>query len=305
MLAQLLFIVSFCLIALLAAAAMVGVVHLWKHWERRKRRESPLTKSLLRLPGHALSEQLVEIEGKMLALICTAIFMPLIVAIQHLIASHFGGESESVSRALGSVGMVFVSWAFIGWRLTISFHHRKRVSLGLEGERFTAEALNQLVRDGFWVYHDIPFPYGNIDHVVISPYGVFSINTKVLCKPIEGEGRANVVIDYHQNQICFPDRSMTIPTAQLEGESRWLSKHLESSVGHPICVEPLLSLPGWYISNRIGTGTPRVFNPLSPQAFFKKGPQALSAQLMQQISHQLEVLCRDQAPSFRERKEWK
>jgi Nuclease-related domain len=56
---------------------------------------------------------------------------------------------------------------------------------GLEGERRTARALAPLRRRGFVLLHDLPDRAGgertgNIDHVVISPAGVFLLDSKLL-----------------------------------------------------------------------------------------------------------------------------
>lgn len=45
---------------------------------------------------------------------------------------------------------------------------------GAEGERRTAKALRPLVKHGWTVIHDLPGEYGNRDHVVVGPPGVFS-----------------------------------------------------------------------------------------------------------------------------------
>lgn len=55
--------------------------------------------------------------------------------------------------------------------------------LGFEGERYVAEELNQLMADGFRVFHDVPFDTYNIDHVLVGPTGVF------VSKPKHGANR--------------------------------------------------------------------------------------------------------------------
>ena len=52
---------------------------------------------------------------------------------------------------------------------------RRRASyrLGFHGERFVAEELNQLMSDGFRVFHDVPFGKYNIDHVLVGSTGAF------------------------------------------------------------------------------------------------------------------------------------
>jgi len=49
---------------------------------------------------------------------------------------------------------------------------------GAEGERKTARALRPLVKQGWTAVHDLPGKYGNRDHVVVGPAGVFLLDTK-------------------------------------------------------------------------------------------------------------------------------
>ena len=55
--------------------------------------------------------------------------------------------------------------------------------LGEWGEKATARALKPLLREGWHAIHDLQNEYGNIDHVLIGPGGVFLLDSKW----IEGE----------------------------------------------------------------------------------------------------------------------
>lgn len=49
----------------------------------------------------------------------------------------------------------------------------------LRGERITGASLNKLRRDGWYVLHSIQLPGGSvIDHLVIGPSGVFTVDTE-------------------------------------------------------------------------------------------------------------------------------
>ena len=49
--------------------------------------------------------------------------------------------------------------------------------LGLEAEMAVGQELNQLLRHGYWVFHDLPADKFNIDHVVVGRNGVFAVET--------------------------------------------------------------------------------------------------------------------------------
>lgn len=49
---------------------------------------------------------------------------------------------------------------------------------GAEGEEVVGRILEQLSADGWHVLHDVTFGRGNIDHIVVGPGGVFTVETK-------------------------------------------------------------------------------------------------------------------------------
>ena len=51
---------------------------------------------------------------------------------------------------------------------------------GLQGERLAGEALEELGPRGVVAVHDLALTRGNVDHVAISPHGVFAIEVKHL-----------------------------------------------------------------------------------------------------------------------------
>jgi hypothetical protein len=49
---------------------------------------------------------------------------------------------------------------------------------GAEGEEVVGKILEELAGDGWHVLHDVSFGRGNIDHVVVGPGGIFTVETK-------------------------------------------------------------------------------------------------------------------------------
>jgi Nuclease-related domain len=49
---------------------------------------------------------------------------------------------------------------------------------GAEGEEVVGEILEGILADGWQVIHDVSFGRGNIDHVVVGPGGLFTVETK-------------------------------------------------------------------------------------------------------------------------------
>ena len=59
------------------------------------------------------------------------------------------------------------------------YNQGKSWNKGIKGESIVAEYLNQLPKD-YFIFNDVKFPgsYGNLDHVVIGPSGIYVIETK-------------------------------------------------------------------------------------------------------------------------------
>jgi len=280
------------------------VFMIWRQ-KRRDSRRSPLTRGLMRPPGYSLRRKIDDIELDISLILVMAIMIPLFVFAMHISDSYFGQKPESLGRIVVSIVIGIGVSILAGWKLSQKFHQFKIATLGLEGELATGEELNQLMLEGCRVFHDIPYQYGNIDHVVVSLSGVFAVNTKLMGKLKQTETNAEIIVNHPRGVICFPDREYRIPVEKLEMEARWLSQQLTSSVGKPIEAESILALPGWFIKERIGRGSVYVINPLKPKKFFVQRRIVLTAELIQQVAHQLEQLCRDVEPSFQEkRKRW-
>ena len=85
---------------------------------------------------------------------------------------------------------------FIGCVVTrkIDEHERERVNFlkGATGEQAVARKLDDLP-DEFCVIHDLATPFGNLDHVVIGPTGVFILETKNWKGTITADGKGGIL----------------------------------------------------------------------------------------------------------------
>lgn len=85
---------------------------------------------------------------------------------------------NAVSHTYGLYGALALTMLTLGALL-----QRKQTTeafrVGAEGERKTGKILDRLP-DGWHVFHDLPMPggRGNVDHVVVGPAGVFTVETK-------------------------------------------------------------------------------------------------------------------------------
>jgi nuclease-like protein len=95
----------------------------------------------------------------------------------------FGYLTHSSRRPLLFTAVALVAIAFAVWRLVVIRVKVKQLKLGRDGERCVGQFLERLREGGGQVFHDIPGEGFNLDHVVISPHGLFVIETKTVSKP--------------------------------------------------------------------------------------------------------------------------
>jgi hypothetical protein len=129
--------------------------------------------------------------------------------------------------------------------------------LGIRGERVVAQALDELKRDGYHVFHDVPPEreardgerLANFDHVVIGPTGVFVIETKT--RSI-ANGNNEVVITTDGRVLVNKMQPDRCPLRQARALAAAMRRTLEQDSGiASLPVRPVVVFPGeWYIKDR-------------------------------------------------------
>jgi hypothetical protein len=141
------------------------------------------------------------------------------------------------------------------WHL---YDEREIKRLGFRGERAVGQHLNQLMLHGCRVFHDFPLNgKGNLDHIVVAPSGVYAIETKARRKRARWED--GYVVKYDGKKLQFPEGTDTDFLTQANNQADQLARILTKYLKMPIGVEPVLTLPGWFIERR-GKGDVHVLN---------------------------------------------
>lgn len=283
------------LLWLLPIVILGGVVRIARTRYHRKDRRNPLSKGMLRGPGHSLKEQLVDLQWDLMTYIAITTPLPLFVFgiwSIHQLAFETPRLEWRWAILFGGAGVVFGAF-----KMVVLVKKIRNVRLGLEAETAIGQELDQLMKDGFSVYHDIPGDKAfNIDHVVVGPQGVFAVETKGRSKPVtsnEGEGHR---VEYKDGRLIFPGWTEKAPLEQAKRNAEWLRKWLTSAVGASVSVKPVLMLPGWYIETKSRPNV-AVMNGTNCRAYFARQPdEPLTDQLVRQIVHQLDTRCRDVEP---------
>ena len=120
---------------------------------------------------------------------------------------------------------------------------------GALGEVAVGKRLDRLRRGGVHVLHSIVLGGGgDVDHLVISRYGVFSINTK---------HHRRAIVTVTSSGIRVQRRNRAYPEAARR-EAQRVTSALSAALGHPIHVTPLVvvhgqaRLNGWILHRPLG-----------------------------------------------------
>ncbi len=258
----------------------------------------PFTEHLLRPPGESLREKLDEIQDELLG-VMMKFLIACVVPIVLMIPMPFVNRRENQWIMMGLLFVGLTPWFVIIWRKTrVILREKARYSLGYSGERAVGEELNQLLADGCRVYHDVVFEEKpgnsfNIDHVVVSPTGVYAIETKARRKPLDIKPK-ECVVRYDGKTAMLPSGENAHGLEQAAWNSQHLSKWLTSAVGEAVNARPVLTFPGWYVT-ATGRGEVSVLNPKMIRGLVLPGKYGtpLSESLFKRINHQMEQKSRN------------
>lgn len=167
---------------------------------------------------------------------------------------------------------------------------RRAYQLGFQGERYVAEELNQLLADGFEVFHDVPFDKFNIDHVLVGPQGIFAVETKTRRKPLQ-EGKKKWTVTFDGKALVFPTYRGTEEVDQAIRNRKSLAQWLSSATGDSLKAYAILTIPGWMVNTTALSPEVQVLNPKQIRGVVLGRPTELDGSMIQRAKHQLEQKC--------------
>lgn len=273
----------------LPMAVVTAAVFLYRWRNRSRSGRNPLTKALLNAPGATLRAQLSDEQDNLLGFLLGS----------GIVGAYAGGfvAGQKADSGIGTTFWIATSCALIiglgvlAWWSVRSFQRIQRLRLALDGEMAAGEALNHLMRRGYYVFHDIPGANYNIDHAIVGPNGVFAVETKAHAKPASGHKAT-----FDGRVIRYPDRNDAQAVEQSQRNAASLSRFLSKATGRNIWVGAIVILPGWWVEL---TGQhPRCHVIASGQVDVvpKFRGKRLTAEEITAIAHQLEQLCRRESP---------
>ena len=120
--------------------------------------------------------------------------------------------------------------------------------IGAQGERWTEDALRGLEDEGWTVEHDLEREYGNDDHLVVSPNGVYLLETKALRGRVTVENGvlSSVSLDDPENVNNW-DRL----AAGLRGRAATVSRKAAADSGETQWVQGVVVIWGDFVQRAV------------------------------------------------------
>ncbi|MBS0160195.1 MAG: NERD domain-containing protein [Nitrospira sp.] len=169
----------------------------------------------LLLPGQSIDEQINALQDKIGELFL-APFLFVAVSCYGWIQWWIGRPADPlVLNIVAIITILYAMTRISSVRATI-----RNLQLGRDGERLVGQMLEQLRVKGYRVFHGIPGPSFNIDHAIVGPAGIFTIETKSRTKPLAGSSK--VLYDGKTLQIAGK-QALSQPLRQARAQARWLT----------------------------------------------------------------------------------
>jgi hypothetical protein len=242
---------------------------------------SPLKDVPLRTPGQSCDERRRQIYDDKLEL-------PIIVAAASVVLTglelwrSYSGTPPSPGVYASIAGVTVV---FLALRIRKYLPEMRNLKQAADGEKAVGQYLERLRAEGYEVFHDIPASDFNLDHVLIGPAGIFTVETKTWSKPVRREARIQFDGEVLLKAGVKPDRD---PIVQARAQASWLARELLESTGRSYEVRPVVLFPGWFVENREGAfSNIWVLEPKALPAFLERAPQRLEREEIRMASYHL------------------
>lgn len=243
---------------------------------------SPLKAAPLRNPGQSLDRQISDlIDDTGVSYFVVACFAGALAAMEWL-RSWLNPKPQPIVYTVAAA----IAVGICAWKFKSITRELRQLRQGRDGERIVGQFLEDLREKGYRIIHDIPGKKFNIDHVLIGPHGVFTVETKTISKPARGEAKITFDGEHVFVRGFKPDRD---PIVQARAEADWLNTFFQDSAGRKVVVQPIVVYPGWFVEDPPkGTRSDVwVLNPKVLPAFIEHRREMVSPEDVKLLSYHL------------------
>ena len=246
-------------------------------------------------PGEYVRERLLSFRAK--ALTVYSIFLALLFTAFFLLLASAFGLSVLTLRNIALASAVVGALVLVVFWVCRVVPEVSNLKLGRAGEYITEQHLADAMRRDDWhVFHGFrPDNYGDIDHIVISPKGVFAIEVKA--------SRGKEVVQNDKGELSLDGKPLhkwnPVEQARENAKklSRWIAK--EKDLKLSVSVRPIVCFPDKkvrYNKSGVWASGVIVMNPESLTAFFQKvkDSDSMTEEKIQKIASAIERNMREQ-----------
>lgn len=259
---------------MVAALILLGLLHgtlwLFRDWTRRR----SLSPGLLRAAGRSDARRLEWLTYRCFA---AAFSVPALGLIWHAVHQHLLPED---GRTWSLAGLVLVGLIALGanvqelvrfWPTCLRLRH------AVAAQAITGQSLNMLMRQEYWVFHDLPFRGHRIHHLVMGRRGVFVVES-VWRRPRPrwrrqwpwGWETPSAVVHYDGRCLRMNDHDETAALEQAQVKARALAGPLSAAAGELVTVHAAVAMPGCRV-RAMDWSQVIVFNPVAPRLLIEGG----------------------------------
>jgi Nuclease-related domain len=207
--------------------------------EEKPEKKSPLRRPPLRQAGQSLQEQMDDFwEQKINYYYMMSLFLVALAFIDWW-SWFFKIPRLPWLTTIGAAGYIGFAWTRVR-----KFHRQyQHLKLGRDGERTVGQELEKLRAKGYRVYHDFLGEKYNVDHVVIGPTGVFTINTKAISQPRDPKAK----IEYDGEKLNIPGTRLgRDPIGQAKAERDEIRKLIREDANREAPIRAAVVFVGWF-----------------------------------------------------------
>lgn len=251
-----------------------------KYTSSRKEKRSPLKAPPLRYAGQSLDEEIQKIIHNKITDYAAMGGIAVGLSLYEWLRWYLKIPYQPI--VFMALAVIIGGYSYV--RIRLYRRQIKSLRQAAEGEKAVGQQLEDLRERGYRVFHDVIGNGFNIDHVLIGPGGVFTVETKTISKPMKGQCE----ITYDGEKIAVngitPDRD---PITQAKAQASWVRNYIHQAIGKNLKVRPVVLYPGWFVKRQPKGVEVWVLNPMNLPAFLQYEKPVLEPEEVGLIAGQL------------------
>ncbi|HSH13870.1 MAG TPA: nuclease-related domain-containing protein, partial [Desulfurivibrionaceae bacterium] len=240
------------LLAFGVALAPVPLFILWAYWRQCVRRARPRPDKLLSGPGDSQREKIAQLNEKIAGAVIWWVAIP-VAATGAIMAPRLTGVEPLTGPDLFALpGLALALLLFPTIAMVRYCRERQAHQHKLDAELTVGREINLLLREGFYIFHDVPEDSGNVNHVVVGLSGIFAVETVGRPVPDLGRGIVDAKVIYDGENLFFPPKNLRESEAvkQSRRQAIAMERWLGDALGWSVQVRSALALPGWFVERK-------------------------------------------------------